>query len=699
MKLKTRLVYVNLGIIMVIMITIVSYLLVANYTFSKESAIREVQLYTENKASDMEEILDDALHNTIALGKTMEVMVKSEEHDREAVVEYLKDELRGNTQYLDIWVIFEKNAFDNNDVMYKGKEGNDTKGRFIPLVTHDKGDVVLDHIKAIEGNDYYDIPMKTGEVYVSKPATWIVNNEEITSITMSQPIKKNGKVVGVAGFDISLATLKEISAKVTFYETGFGRLITNEGIIIAHPEAERLNKIGGEFVGEKGEEILAEINKGNSFVRSAWSESMQKEVQKVYAPIHFENLDLKWSYSAIVPYNEMMAKAQSLLRFAIIFGFIGIAIMAIVVYKNSKYVVNAVTLISQAASKLARYDLHFDGNHGAAKLLQRKDETGEMARSLAVMEENFATLIKQAQDVSSQVSASSEELTATAQEVASTSEDVARTIDEVSRGAIQQAEDTEMGATKIVELGDLINQNQLYMNEVNNSSNNVYELIDVGLEVIKDMTEKTKKSGQVTSEIFESISETNTSSGKIGQASEMIASIAEQTNLLALNAAIEAARAGEAGKGFAVVADEIRKLAEQSTASTKEIDKVVNELLVNSSGAVEKMEEVRVIVEKQIESVTETEKKYNEISKAVNTTVDAVEKMSHSGEAMEAGKTSILEIIESLSAMAEENGASSQEASGATEEQLSSIQEMANASGGLAELATELQMTISKFKL
>jgi methyl-accepting chemotaxis protein len=681
------------------MVSIVGYLLFVNHSFSKESAIREIELFTENKANDLEKVLDHARHATIGLSESIELMMLSGNNNRESVINYIKEQLSNNNDYVDAWAVFDSNAFDNNDLINRSTQGSNANGRFAPLITRKGSDLVIDYCKNIEGNEYYDVPKETGELYISDPNIWNINNESVTCITMSQPIFKNGKFIGIAGFDISLNTLKNICADVKFFDTGFGRLISDKGIVLAHLKEDRLNKIGGEFTGDKGEEILDKINKGESFISFSWSESMGKDVQKVYEPINFEGSDLKWSYSAIVPYDEMMAEANNLLKITIVLAIIGTVLMTLFMYWNSKYVVNTIHILSELINRLAAFDLSFQKEHKAIKFLNRKDETGDIARALTTMQNNFIELIKQVQDVSSHVSASSEELTATAEQVASSSEEVSKTIDELAKGAMGQAQDTEKGASKITDLGQLINQNQSYMDDVNNSSNNVYRLIDEGLEVIKDLIHKTRISGQSANEIFKIIEETNYSSDKIGKASGVIASIAEQTNLLALNAAIEAARAGEAGKGFAVVAEEIRKLAEQSTSSTKEIDSIVNELHRNSSGAVEKMEEVRVTVNKQVDSVKETEEKYNEISVAVSSTEDAIEKMSTSVEEMDNRKSNILDIIQSLSAIAEENAAGTEEASASTQEQSASIQEMANASANLAELAMELQQTISKFTI
>jgi methyl-accepting chemotaxis protein len=128
----------------------------------------------------------------------------------------------------------------------------------------------------------------------------------------------------------------------------------------------------------------------------------------------------------------------------------------------------------------------------------------------------------------------------------------------------------------------------------------VGEVLNEGLKEIETLSMKTEENNKASMEIYEVILKTNQSSNKIGEASSVIASIAEQTNLLALNAAIEAARAGDAGRGFSVVADEIRKLAEKSSTSTKDIYNMVNELQRNAQEAVHTMKKISATIKERI---------------------------------------------------------------------------------------------------
>ncbi|WDV45070.1 methyl-accepting chemotaxis protein [Clostridiaceae bacterium M8S5] len=698
MKLKTRLIFLNLGLFIAIIAIILSYSFINTYINIKDSSVEKIALETETISNKMQELLNEGVNDAQAIASTIKTMKLSGATDRKVVVDLIKEYIDNNKNYVYTWVCFEPNAFDGQDINFTKKYGSDASGRFVPCWARSGDKCTLSPSTELS-NDYYTVPKATKKSFIADPAEYEIEGQKVIVISICEPIVVNGRFLGVVGLDFSLDQLTTINSDVKLFDNGFGRLINDEGIVLAHKDPKKVNIIASELSTDSGKEYLDQIRKGKKFRNISYSTKLEEDVYKFYNPIHFQNNDKKWSYSIIVPINELMNKTNSLIIVMVVIAVIGILIMGGVLYYNSIYAVKSIKVVAERIYKLAGCDLRDDKDKNMEKLLKRKDETGDMAKALATMRTNIANLINKVQDVVGHVSASSEELNATSQQVATSSQEVSKTIEELAKGAMDQAQDTERGSTKINNLGDMIANNQRQMEDVNNAAVNVANLTDEGLDAIKDLIDKTEQSKQAATEIFKVIEETNDSSDKIGDASEVIASIAEQTNLLALNAAIEAARAGDAGKGFAVVAEEIRKLAEQSTNSTKEIDIVVNELKTNSTNAVNTIKEVGLIVEAQANSVGKTENKFKEIEQAMQEAEIVVGEMYGSVNAMQESKIEILDIIQSLSAIAQENAAGAEEATASTQEQTASIQQVANASESLSEMALELQETISEFKI
>jgi methyl-accepting chemotaxis protein len=242
-------------------------------------------------------------------------------------------------------------------------------------------------------------------------------------------------------------------------------------------------------------------------------------------------------------------------------------------------------------------------------------------------------------------------------------------------------------------------KNRELMNNVVHATDRVTGVVKDGITDVNRLSEISEESNRATKEIYDVIMKTSKSTEQIEEACSVIEAIAEQTNLLALNASIEAARAGEFGKGFAVVALEIKKLAGQSADSTKYIDKVVRELQDNATKAVESMDKVKGITIEQVESVSGTRNKYQEIHSAMNEASEAIKLLSMYEKEMIQAKDGIMDMLQTLSAIAQENAASTEEASSAMLEQTASMEEIAKSSEGLAKLSISLQEIINRIKI
>lgn len=287
----------------------------------------------------------------------------------------------------------------------------------------------------------------------------------------------------------------------------------------------------------------------------------------------------------------------------------------------------------------------------------------------------------------------------TSQQSAVTSETISSSIDDISRGAIEQAESTSVGMDQASILENKIETNHKYVEHLNTAIDQVTRLVENGLIDIDRLNTMTNENDLAMKDICDIVLQIKQSSINIGEASNLISEMARRINLLSLNAFIESARAGEAGKGFAVVAEEIKLLADQSAKSTSRIDSTVVELQAKIGQAVKGADRASITSKKQQESVLDTVKRYHDISNAMKTSGQTVEELNKSKDDMKVAKEEIVDMLKSLSSIAEENVATTQEVSATMQEQTAAYHVVAQISTRLTELAEQHRATIKKFKV
>lgn len=250
-----------------------------------------------------------------------------------------------------------------------------------------------------------------------------------------------------------------------------------------------------------------------------------------------------------------------------------------------------------------------------------EDEFAKLSMVTNTTIEKLSELIGEIQQNANRTNKTASDIAISLDNIENSAHEVVKRVEEIAAGATEQARNIDGGSIKASQLGQTIEINHTYMLNLNDSSQKVNQLVEVGLIEMENLSKITDVTSVAIEDVHNVILETNKSANQIGEVSGVISSIAEQTNLLALNAAIEAVRAGNAGKGFAVVAEEIRKLAEQANQSTKEINEVVNTLLDNSKAVVETMEKVSSVSKEQTNSVAISRKKFKQIINIYNSSI------------------------------------------------------------------------------
>ncbi|MCY8003473.1 methyl-accepting chemotaxis protein [Bacillus haynesii] len=330
---------------------------------------------------------------------------------------------------------------------------------------------------------------------------------------------------------------------------------------------------------------------------------------------------------------------------------------------------------------------------------QSKDELGLLTASFNKMVAGVRSIIETVGETSHQVASSSQELSASADESTKASEYISTTIQELAVGSDQQVESVENSRTVIKGMTEFAGRISSNAEKAAATADQTALMSLEGTKAIDKVSAQMKSINETVVSLSEAFKHLTERSNEIGNITEVITSIAEQTNLLALNAAIEAARAGEQGKGFAVVADEVRKLAEQSAQSAEQITRLITIIQNDTKQTMNSVISATGEVKEGLVVVHEAGGAFQKIENSITEVVTQINDVTNLVKNLTAGTSEIETAISGVKEVAETAAGSTQTVSAATQEQLASMEEIAAASQILAQNAEELQHLIQKFKI
>ena len=438
-----------------------------------------------------------------------------------------------------------------------------------------------------------------------------------------------------------------------------------------------------------------------------------KEEVKQKAKKRFFTLKVKMLIVAIVPVVVAMAAAmvvgalslkgkiadqeiQTLVKYFAMLTIILIVLVTISIRLTLWGFVNSLNRTIKVLDSAAEGNLTVTAQ---PKDTARKDETGTLARHTNAVIKSLAKVIAKVGSTSDVIVAASEKLDKMTDQTRNASDDVARSMSDMANGATAQATETQSVSEAVMQIGEGIEQTNAAVQNLMNNADTMKKAGQAGAESVQDLESISEKVKAQIAVIYQQTNTTNESAQEIHKATELIASIANETNLLALNASIEAARAGESGRGFAVVAEQIKNLAEQSNESAKTIEGIIKNLLEESEQAVKTMNTVDAIIGLQADKVETTKRVFDKVSGGLQVTIDGIESIASNTEKLAHARGQVMSSVESLSAIAEENAAATQETAASAEELAATISEIKDATGRLYKVSDELTGELNMFQI
>ncbi len=333
------------------------------------------------------------------------------------------------------------------------------------------------------------------------------------------------------------------------------------------------------------------------------------------------------------------------------------------------------------------------------KMLSYKDETGELSRAMLTLRDALKSTIQEIAGNANHLLEASETLGDVAEHTGGAMQEVTQAVNRISESSAEQAENSRNTSEHMRIMGSDITETASEVGMLDINAAAMQKSSEKAMDTLANLCQINDEVERFIEEIRMQTNRTNDSVQQIYQATAFISSIAEDTNLLSLNAAIEAARAGESGRGFAIVADQIQKLADQSGQSSLEIEKASQKLMEDSAKAVEIMQQMQGIITSQSKSMQDTQSIVKEVLGEINNSMHGIEMIKGSAQRLEQSRNEVVRAVEDLSVIAQDNASGTQRTYDATQEAVGAFEKVSTSAGRLREIADELVKSIEYFKL
>lgn len=514
-------------------------------------------------------------------------------------------------------------------------------------------------------------------------------------ISMYYPVNdKDGQPLGYVGAAIYAGDLRDTLNGLSGRQEGSNYLLLDAaaGSYIFCPEDEMIG------TAVENADVLNIIERARNAGNQAQSFEYTDSVtgKKIISAMYYME-DRDWVLVALTDWDIAFAPVYTLSTMLAILCLIVLVIISFAIWFSVMLIARAIS--GEAAIIQEIGTLNFTGRQRLDRYCGRKDEVGMIANAMKVLVDAMYNVVAGLKEKSGELQKTAGEMSNNSASTSEAIRNVETAIQEIAQGAGSQATETTNASERVIHIGDQIADTKEKSSRLSGVAERINHSSEEALQTLKILVDINEKAKAAVEQINRQTLNTNDSVLKIRDAAQLITSIAEETNLLSLNASIEAARAGEQGSGFAVVAGQIKKLAEQSNESAKYIDEIIEALLEESSCAVQVMDEVKEIMKKQSEHLADTKDCFGEVSHNVEVTQGEISNIDHTISNMDEERSSVIDVVQSLTAIAEENAASTEESLASTEMVNGMIKEVAEIAKALEELANEIESDISIFKV
>lgn len=626
--------------------------------------------------ADGEKLLEPlirSLHETVSFANVLQNKERINQFERRDFAnELLRNYLASRPDLLGVWTGWEPDAFDGLDSMYADSPGHDASGRFIPYWYRDAGKLELTYLLDYEDTDkgaYYQLAKQQRKPVVLDPFLYPIGDKTILMTTIAVPIIIDGQFLGVIGVDISVDTLQSEVAKFNT-ATSVSALFGHHGTVIAHPDGQRLGRnmeeTEGDFMGQYLAPASTAVKNATSYSAEFYSSIMQDDVMVTYMPLSLGETGASWSLARIVPVGQVLADVNSIIRQVVLLG------VGALVFFTLAIVLLARTISRPLDDAAAALEDVASGEGDLTRRLQVRGKDEVTRLSIA-----FNTFAERVQQLVTRLAQHSQTLAATAAQLGSSSQQAAH-------GAEQQRGEIEQVAAAMDELTATVQEVASNAQLTSAATQTGREQTEQGTALLREVSQTIGGQAAEIQRTAARLAELEGASNEIELVITTIQGVAEQTNLLALNAAIEAARAGEHGRGFAVVADEVRALASRTHTSTEEISSTIARLQGMTREAVAAMGVSQQMSEASVEKAEQGLLTLEEIADQVR----QIEEMN----------LLVASTTEQQSATTQELATNASRIGQLAEQAASGASQTADGSRAIEQLAKELNQLIGQFR-